>query len=95
MFGIVLSALNAVLGWVFRSILVKFGVFFALYFITTEFVGLITHLIPNVSSVNGTMSAIGSSTWYFLNVFMITQGVSAVISAYATRFLIRRIPVIG
>lgn len=95
MFGIVLSALNAVLGWVFRSVLVKFGVFFALYFITTEFVGLIVNLIPSANSVNGTMSAIGSSTWYFLNVFMVTQGASAVVSAYATRFVIRRIPVIG
>ncbi len=95
MFGILLSALNTVLAWVFRSLLVKFGVFFALYFITTEFVGLIVHLIPSESSINGTMSAIGSSTWYFMNVFMISQGVSAVVSAYATRFLIRRIPVIG
>ena len=95
MFGIFLSALNSVLGWVFRSFLVKFGVFFALYFITSEFVGLIVQLIPNTSSVSGTMSAIGSGTWYFLNVFQVTQGLSLVVSAYATRFVIRRIPVIG
>lgn len=95
MFGIFLSALNSVLGWVFRSLLVKFGVFFALYFITTEFVGLIVQLIPDAGSVNSTMSAIGSGTWYFLNVFQVTQGLSLVVSAYATRFVIRRIPVIG
>ena len=41
------------------------------------------------------MSAIGSGTWYFLNVFQVTQGLSLVVSAYATRFVIRRIPVIG
>lgn len=95
MFGILLSAFNTILAWVFRSLLVKFFVFFSLYFITSEFVGLIGHLIPSTSAVNGTMSAIGSSTWYFMNIFMITQGVSAVVSAYATRFVIRRIPVIG
>lgn len=95
MFGIVLSALNSVLAWVFRSLLVKFGVFFALYFITSEFVGLIVKLIPSTSSINGTLSGIGSATWYFLNVFMFNQGVSLVVSAYATRFVIRRIPVIG
>jgi hypothetical protein len=95
MFGIFLSALNSVLGWVFRSLLVKFGVFFALYFITSEFVGLMVQLIPETSSVNSTMSAIGSGTWYFLNVFQVTQGLSLVVSAYATRFVIRRIPVIG
>lgn len=95
MFGIFLSALNSVLGWVFRSLLVKFCVFFALYFITSEFVGLIVQLIPDTGSVNSTMSAIGSGTWYFLNVFQVTQGLSLVVSAYATRFVIRRIPVIG
>jgi hypothetical protein len=95
MFGILLSAVNVALGWVFRSLLVKFGVFFALYFITTEFVGLIVGLIPDPSSVNGVMSGIGSSTWYFMNVFNVTQGLSLVVSAYATRFVIRRIPVIG
>jgi Protein of unknown function (DUF2523) len=95
MFGIVLSALNTILAWVFRSLLVKFGVFFALYFITTEFMGLIVGLIPSTESVSGSLSGIGPATWYFLNTFMLTQGISLVVSAYATRFVIRRIPVIG
>ena len=96
MFGIVLSALNSVLGWIFRSLVIKFGVFFGLYFIATEFIGLVVQLIPDPSSsVNGTLSGIGAGTWYFLEAFMLPQGLSLVIAAYATRFLIRRIPVIG
>lgn len=95
MFGILLSALNTALAWVFRSVLVKFGVFFGLYFITSEFTDFIVTLIPDTSSVTGTLSGIGAGTWYFLNVFQITQGLSLVVSAYATRFVIRRIPVIG
>jgi len=95
MFGILLSAFNTILGWVFRSLLVKFGVFFALYFITTEFVSLIVALLPDGSSVNGALAGIASSTWYFLDVFNLQSGLAAVVSAYATRFIIRRIPVIG
>jgi len=95
MFGILLSALNTVLAWVFRSLLVKFGIFFALYFITSEFIQLIVTLIPDANAVTGMFSVIGSGTWYFLSVFQITQGLSLVVSAYATRFVIRRIPVIG
>lgn len=96
MFGIVLSALNSVLGWIFRSFVVKFGVFFALYFVATEFIGLVVQLIPDpASSVNGTLSGIGAGTWYFLDVFMLPQGLPLIIGAYATRFLIRRIPIIG
>ena len=95
MFGIFLSALNSVLAWVFRSLLVKFVIFFALYFITTEFVSLIVNLLPDGSSINSTLAGIGSATWYFLDTFKIDSGISAVVSAYATRFIIRRIPVIG
>lgn len=95
MFGILLSAFNTVLAWLVRSLLVKFVVFFALYFITTEFVALIVVLLPDGSSINSTMSGIGSATWYFLDAFQITTGISLVVSAYATRFIIRRIPVIG
>ncbi|CUA99492.1 DUF2523 family protein [Comamonas thiooxydans] len=95
MFGILLSALNSVLAWVFRSLLVKFALFFALYFITNEFVGFIAALLPNASSLNGTLSSITASTWFFLDAFHLPMGISALVSAYATRFIIRRMPVIG
>jgi hypothetical protein len=95
MFGILLSALNSVLGWLVRSVLVKFCVYFALYFITTEFVSAITSLMPSASSVNGALSGIAADTAYFLDVFALPTGLSLVVSAYATRFIIRRIPVIG
>ena len=53
MFGILLSALNSVLGWVFRSLLVKFVLFFALYFITSEFVGFIAALLAHGNFCSG------------------------------------------
>lgn len=95
MFGILLSAFNSVLAWVFRSLLVKFALFFALYFITSEFVGFIAALLPNTNSINSTLSSITAGTWFFLDVFQLPMGLSALVSAYATRFIIRRMPVIG
>ncbi len=97
MFGIVLSALNSVLGFVLRSVIVKFFVFFALFFITTEFVQVLgsSGLLPNASSLNGVLNGIPSAVWYFLEVFNFSTGFSALVSAWATRFIIRRIPVIG
>ncbi|MGJ7490026.1 DUF2523 family protein [Variovorax sp. ZT4R33] len=95
MFGIVLSALNVVLAWVVRSLLVKFVLFFALYFITSELVSFVSALLPDGSAVNSALSGIAASTWYFLDVFMVPQGLAALVAAYATRFIIRRIPVIG
>lgn len=95
MFGIVLSVFNTALAWIFRSVLVKFILYFALFFVTSEFIGLITNLIPDGSSVNSTLAGIGASTWYFLDAFKVQTGLSLVVSAYATRFIIRRIPIIG
>lgn len=97
MFGIVLSALNSVLGFVLRSVIVKFAVFFGLFFITTEFVQVLTAsgLLPSAQSLHGLFSGIPSGVWYFLDLFSFAVGFPALLSAWATRFIIRRIPIIG
>lgn len=97
MFGIVLSALNAALAWLVRSVLVKFVVFFGLFFITTEFVQVLqsSGLLPSASSLNGVLGGIPAAVWWFLDLFNFSMGFSALLSAWVTRFIIRRIPVIG
>ena len=95
MWGLLLSAVNALLGFVFRSAVVKFVVFFALYFVVTEFVGLLTPLLPDASGIGGALGGIPATVWYFLDLFNVSAGIPIVLSAYVTRFVIRRIPVIG
>lgn len=95
MFGIVLSALNVVLGFLVRSILVKFVFFFGLYFVTSEFVPVLSSLLPNSNFLSSAFGNIPASMGYFLHMFMVPQGISMILSAYVTRFVIRRIPVIG
>lgn len=50
MFGIVSSALNAALGFVLRSVLIKFVVFFGLFFVVTGFMGILTPMLPDSSA---------------------------------------------
>ncbi|MFZ6755376.1 DUF2523 family protein [Undibacterium sp. Dicai25W] len=100
LFGILLSALRTMLGFLLRSVLVKFVTFFALFFIVKEFVNVLvsSNLYPGAtqaSSLTSALSGIPSSVWYFLDLFSVSTGISTVVSAYATRFIIRRIPVIG
>lgn len=100
LFGIFLSALNTILGFVFRSVVVKFVVFFALFFIVKELVNVLvsSNLYPGAtqaSALSSALSGIPGSVWYFLDLFSVSTGLSTVVSAYATRFIIRRIPVIG
>ncbi len=97
MFGILLSAFNAVLAFVLRSVLVKFFTFFALYFVVTGFLQVMQSagLFPSASSLNGALAGIPSAVAYFMDMFAVSQGISMMVSAYFTRFIIRRIPIIG
>jgi len=95
MYGILLSAFNAVLGWLVRTVLIKFVLFVALYLVTTQFVGVIASWLPTGDGLTTAFGGISAATWYFLDLFALSAGLPAVISAYLTRFIIRRLPVIG
>jgi hypothetical protein len=100
LFGIFLSALRTVLGFLLRSVVVKFVTFFALFFIVKELVNVLvsSNLYPGAtqaSTLSSALSGLPESVWYFLDLFSVSTGLSTVVSAYATRFIIRRIPVIG
>jgi len=83
------------LSFLLRSVLIKFVVFFALFFVTTEFISALTPLLPDASILNSTMAGIPSAVWYFLDIFNVGAGLPTILSAFVTRFVIRRIPVIG
>lgn len=95
MFGILLSAFNVVLGFVFRSLIVKFVVFFGLFFITTEFMQIVDGLLPDGSAFSSALGGIPAAVWYFLDLFNVSAGIPILVSAWVTRFIIRRIPIIG
>ena len=97
MYGILLSAFNSVLTFVLRSVLVKFVLFFGLFFVTTEFIQVLSAsgLLPSATSLSGVMGGVPSAVWYFLDLFSFSVGFSALLSAWVTRFITRRIPLIG
>ncbi len=95
MYGILISAFNTILAWVFQQVVVKFVVLFALYFVIQAFVSVLGSFIPNPSSMTGALSGLTTGTWWFLDLFAFSQGASMIITAMVYRFLIRRIPLIG
>ena len=95
MFGILISALNTLLGFVFRSLIIKFVVFFALYFVVQGFVEILVELLPDSSNLSSLLANLSNGFWYFINLSKLPQGISMIIPAMFTRFIIRRIPVIG
>jgi len=97
MFAILFSAFNAALAFIFRSIIIKFVVFFALYYVTTGFISVLqsSGILPSAANLTSSLDLIPSDVWYFINFFAISYGIKTVISAYAARFIIRRLPIIG
>lgn len=99
LFGILLSALNMSAKFAFRSIIAKFFVFFALFFIVHGFTQVvIQYLLPTTmgaDNLDGLFGGLGEGLWYFLDLFAFSIGFPAILSAYVVRFIIRRIPVIG
>lgn len=95
MFGILVSALNMAMGFILRTVIIKFFIFFALYFIVQAFVPVLASLLPKSTDIAGLFNALPDSVWYFINLFMVTEGIKLMFSALLARFIIRRIPLIG
>lgn len=95
MFSRVLSALFSALAWVFKSAVIKFVLFFGMFFVVTEFVVVLAPMLPGASSIQGSLAALPSGVWYWLDLFKAPTGLVMCLSAFVTRFIIRRIPVIG
>jgi Protein of unknown function (DUF2523) len=98
-FNLVLSALYTVTGFLIKSTIAKFFLFFGLFFVTTEFVPILftgaASLLPGTSAITNALGGLPAGIWYFLELMRIDIGLPSVISAWATRFVIRRIPIIG
>lgn len=97
MFAILLSAFWTVIGFLLRSVLVKFVVFFALYFVVAGFVQVLVNsgVLPSADSLSAGLSSIPTGVWYFLDLVQFSTGFKIVISAMVAKFIIRRIPFIG
>lgn len=95
MFAILISAFYTVLGFLLRSVLVKFVVMFSLFFVASEFVAYLGPKLPGASALSAAFAAIPSGVWWVLDLFRVPYGLQIVLAAYVTRFAIRRIPIIG
>lgn len=91
-----LAALYAALGFFLRSVVVKFIILFGLFFIVQEFIPVMLSVIKiSPLPIIDLFSQLPDSVWFYLNLCQVPTGISMMVSAITTRFIIRRIPVIG
>ncbi|MBT9540265.1 DUF2523 domain-containing protein [Thiobacillus sp.] len=95
MFAILFSAFNVALAFVFRSIVVKFVIMFAAWFLAVELIGALVAYVPSTSAIVAAMGQFPPLLWYLLDLIRIDIGIPLMLSAMSTKFLIRRLPFVG
>lgn len=93
-----LAILWPLVSWIFRGVVIKFVVLTGVFAVMAILIPFAINLIAPFTGVTSLSSAFGgvdSGVWYFLDIFALDYGVPLLISAAVTRFLIRRLPVIG
>jgi hypothetical protein len=98
MFQIIIAAVWTAISFLFRTVVIKFVIFTAMFVLLTELMPIVLRLL-NIQDFNAnlhnSLTHIPSSVWYFLNAFRFDLGVPLILSAYASRFIIRRLPFVG
>lgn len=94
----ILIFLKGIVTFIFTKTVPKFFAFFALYFIVAEFTPILFDLIgadEAISQISQLFGGLSSVVLYFFSIFKVGTGLQLILAAYITRFVIRRIPVIG
>lgn len=95
MFATLKAALFAILQWLFTGSVMKWLVFFFLYWLFVGVGALLDIAISQVTDATGLSDAFAgfdAHMWYVLDYFQVSTGLPMVLSALVVRFIIRRIP---
>jgi len=95
MFNLINMAFRTFLGYLLKSSIIKWVVFFAFYFIVADTIPLLRDLVVKFFVFQPVFDNLPDGVNYFLIFLRFDYGFNLVMSAYFTRFIIRRIPVIG
>jgi hypothetical protein len=93
-----LAILAPLVSWIFRGVVIKFVIFTGLFAVMALLIPrIISWILPFITpaSLTSAFSSISPAMWWFIDMFQLDVGLPLLISAVVTRFLIRRLPVIG
>lgn len=95
MFKILVSFFTIIQRWLLKGPLYKFVIFTSLYLFCMDAFEYVGDLLPDMTSLQTAFHGLPSFAIYLLLLFRVDVGIGMILSAYATRFIIRRIPIIG
>ncbi|WP_150539695.1 DUF2523 family protein [Actinobacillus vicugnae] len=89
------KSFSGILSFIFKSLVIKFVVFAIIFLVVTEVVPILFEVFIPEQELQRYFESIPSESLFFLSVFKIDVGIQMILSAYMTRFMIRRIPFVG
>lgn len=97
MWTALLSGIWSLVSWVFRAVVIKFVVLTALSVVITAIMSYVLGKLDlgAVTGLQSTLGGIPSGVLYFLGLFRFDVGLPLLFGAMLTKFLIRRLPIIG
>lgn len=97
MFNVIFAALGRILTWCLSSGAIKWAIMAFLWFGLVVLLDVVISLLPTWFTGEGLSSSSNFTPqiWFFMDYFNVQLGISMTLAAFATRFLIRRIPFIG
>ncbi len=98
MWGLIKAAFNHGAGLFLKTGVVKWAAMFGAYFVVVGLVEVLLELaVPEggTGALSAAFNALPEGVWYWLNMTELSYGLPLIIGAYTTRFIIRRLPVVG
>ncbi len=97
MYGILVSAANVLLGWLVRGVVVKFIILSAIYYVVTWIAESVLGQL-DISPLTGLQTVIDgipTGVLWFASKLRFDVGLPLILGAMLTKFIIRRLPIIG
>lgn len=97
MYGILVSAANYLLGWFVRGVVIKFIILSAIYYVVV-WIGESVLSQLDISPLTGLQTVVNSlpaGVLWGLGVLKFDVGLPLLLGAMLTKFVIRRLPIIG
>ena len=97
MYAILVSAFSWVLNWFLRGVVIKFIILTALFYVV-EWIGSAVLSQIDISPLTGMQTLLDSlptGVLWFMALFRFDVGLPLVLGAMLSKFIIRRLPIIG
>lgn len=93
-----LAIFAPVVAFMLREVVAKFVIFAGVFGLVAILVPVaIGYILPwlGASSLSSAFSSVSPGVWFFLDFFQLSFGLPLLVSAWITRFIVRRLPVVG